>query len=50
MVTVHDFENYGLGQMFPTSAHPSPTQALVQCFPLTQALTMLAANSTSILS
>ena len=33
MVTVHIYGDYGLGQVFPTPVLPSPTQALVLCYP-----------------
>ena len=33
MVTVHVCGDYGLGQVFPTPVLPSPTWALVLCFP-----------------
>ena len=33
MVTVHVCGDYGLGQVFPTPVLPSPTWALVLCYP-----------------
>ena len=35
MVTVHICGDYGLGQVFPTPVLPSPTRALVLCYPNT---------------